>query len=292
LIEAEVPADLIGGTEHGRKAMARSKSRHLLCAGVAFAFVLSLGAEVAAQPGSRLIFQDSPGGWQHPFGGAFPPVQGSAPPIRQDPRHSFVNPAQSWRIGDLSNPNLKQWARDVMQKDIDEINGGKAQFSASSSCVPPGIPHFMQGGGPFIFLQTPEKVVIIEEAGPNVRYIYLNVPHSDNPKPSWYGESVGWYEGNTLVVDTIGQNTKTFIDTFRTPHTEKLHVVERWYLTDGGNTLRVDITVDDPDTFYQPWRTYQLYQRVEEPLSVELCAENNSANLFDYGTPEDDTPDF
>jgi hypothetical protein len=272
--------------------MALSRSRHLLRAGVAFAFVLSFGAEVAAQPGSVLIFQDSPGGWQHPFGGAFPPVQGSAPPISQDRRYPFVNPAQSWRIGDLSNPNLKQWARDIMQKDIDEIDGGKMQFSASSSCVPPGIPHFMQGGGPFIFLQTPEKVVMIEEAGPNVRYIYLNEAHSANPKPSWYGESVGWYEGNTLVVDTIGQSTKTFIDTYRTPHTEKLHVVERWYLTDGGNTLRVDITVDDPDTFYQPWRTYQLYQRVEEPLSVELCAENNGANLFDYGTPEDDTPDF
>jgi hypothetical protein len=219
-------------------------------------------------------------------------VQGSALPIRQDPRYRFVTPAESWRIGDLSNPNLKQSAKDIMQKDTDEISAGKMQFSASSSCLPPGIPHFMQGGGPFIFLQTPEKVVMIEEAGPNVRHIYLKVPHSANPKPSWYGESVGWYEGNTLVVDTIGLNTKTFIDNFRTPHSEKLHVVERWYLTDGGNTLRVDITVDDPDTFYQAWRTYQLYHRVPEPLSSEVCAENNSANLFDYGTPEDDTPDF
>jgi hypothetical protein len=55
-----------------------------------------------------------------------------------------------------------------------------------------------------------------------VRHIYMDVPHSANPRPSWYGESVGHWEGDTLVVDTIGQNTKTFIDNYRTPHTRKL----------------------------------------------------------------------
>ncbi len=60
----------------------------------------------------------------------------------------------------------------------------------------------------------------------------------------WYGESVGRYEGDTLVVDTIGFNTKTVVYSFRTPHTEKLHVVERWHLIDSGNMLEVNITVD------------------------------------------------
>ena len=81
------------------------------------------------------------------------------------------------------------------------------------------------------------------------RHIYLDVPHSANVKPSWYGESVGHCEGDTLVVDTIGQNLKTFVDAFRTPHSENLHVVERWRLIDGGKTLEVKITVDDPDAF-------------------------------------------
>ena len=72
------------------------------------------------------------------------------------------------------------------------------------------------------------------------------------------GESVGWYEGDTLVIDTIGFNDKTVVDRFGTPHTEKLHVVERWRVIDQGLTLRVDIEVDDPDTFYQPWKTYQV----------------------------------
>jgi len=135
------------------------------------------------------------------------------------------------------------------------------------------------------------KVVIIDEAGPTVRHVYLNVPHTPNVKPSWRGESIGWYEGDTLVVDTIGQNTKTVVDRFGTPHTEKLHVVERWRVIDQGLTLRVDIEVDDPDTFYQPWRTYQLFRRTNGPLVEEICAENNTP-LFDYGTPTDDTPDF
>ena len=60
------------------------------------------------------------------------------------------------------------------------------------------------------------------------RHIYMNVPHTKNPSPSWYGESVGHWEGNTLVIDTIGMNTKSFVDNYRTPHTERLHVVERW----------------------------------------------------------------
>lgn len=130
----------------------------------------------------------------------------------------------------------------------------------------------------------------MDEAGPVVRHVYLNVPHSRNPKPSWMGESVGWYEGETLVIDTIGMNTKTPADKFGTPHTEKLHVVERWRVLDQGLTLRVDVTVDDPDTFYQPWKTYQLYRRIDRPLEVEVCAENNQQ--FDYHLPIAEKPDF
>jgi hypothetical protein len=147
--------------------------------------------------------------------------------VRQDPGHPFVNLVESFRFGDVSNPNLKQWAKEVMKKDNDEIDAGKIQFTANSSCLPTGIPMFMLVPGPFYILQTPTKVVIVEESGHKARYVYLNEPHSANVKPSWLGESVGHYEGDTLVVDTIGLNTRTVVDSFRTPHTEKLHVVER-----------------------------------------------------------------
>jgi hypothetical protein len=124
-----------------------------------------------------------------------------------------------------------------------------------------------------------------------VRHVYLDVPHSANPKPSWYGESVGHYEGDTLVVDTIGLNDKTFVNNFRTPHTDKLHVVERFKLTDNGRVMQVDITFEDPDAFTAPWSVMQRYDRIERPMAEEICAENNQ-HLFDYHIPVASNPDF
>src|SRR5438876_80733 len=83
------------------------------------------------------------------------------------------------------------------------------------------------------------QVVMVYSGDAQVRRVYLNVPHSENPQPTWYGESVGHYEGDTLVVDTIGMNDKTFVDNYRTPHTTKLHVVERWRVVEEGKTLEV-----------------------------------------------------
>jgi hypothetical protein len=257
----------------------------------ALALVSVLAAPAVAQPSGVPNLQSGPGGWTHPFGRAFPAVQGSALPVSQDPEHIFVAPGVSFRFGDLSNPNLRQWAKDLMKKDSDEIDAGKIQFTPGSSCLPAGVPLFDIAPGPFYLLQTPEKVVIVEEQSQNRRQIYLNVPHSANVKPSWFGESVGRYEGDSLVVDTIGVDARTIVDTFRTPHTEKLHIVERWHLIEGGNMLEVNITVDDPDTFHRPWRTYQRYQRSQRPLAEDICAENNT-NLFDYHMPVAFKPDF
>jgi len=269
--------------------MAGFAARHkLLLAGALV--VLSFNTKLAAQPDYVPVLQTGPGLWQHPFGVVFPPMPASAVPTWQDPSRPFVT-ARTWHIADLSHPNLKPWAKDVMKKDIEEIDKGKLQFSPSSSCLPTGVPNFFQDGGPYLIVQGRDKVLIIDEAGPVVRHVYLNVPHTPNLKPSWMGELVGRYEGDTLVIDTIGMNTKAPVDRYGTPHTEKLHVVERWRLVEQGLMLRVDITVDDADTFYQPWKTYQEYQRSNRPLEVEICAENNT-NLFDYHMPAAEKPDF
>ena len=91
--------------------------------------------------------------------------------------------------------------------------------------------------------------------------------------------------------DTIGMNTKTVVDPHRTPHTEKLHVVERWRMVDDGKALEVSFTVEDPDTFNEPWSGSRLYRRAQQPYMEEVCAENNQ-HLFDYHIPVAHKPDF
>lgn len=131
-------------------------SRHaLLFIGVAV-FVLSLNTEVPAQPGYVPVLQNSPGLWQHPFGGIFPPVNGSALPTQQDPTRPHT-PGRTWHIADLTNPNLKPWAKELMQKEIEAIDRGKLQFSASSSCLPTATPNFLQDGGPYLFVEGRDK---------------------------------------------------------------------------------------------------------------------------------------
>lgn len=130
----------------------------------------------------------------------------------------------------------------------------------------------------------------MRSADSQVRRIYLDVPHSSNPKPSWYGESVGHYEGDTLVVDTIGLNSKTYVDNYRTPHTEKLHVVERWRMVNDRKTLEATVTVEDPDTYFEPWSGVRRFRRVAQQYAEDICAENNQH--FDYKIPVTNKPDF
>ena len=231
--------------------------------------------------------------------GALLPVPGSPKPVAQDPAYPYVpngtpgkQPTQ--RIGDISNPNLKQWARDVMKKDNDGVLAGKFAFTARASCKPAGVPGFdVLLGGALSILQSPREVTMIFSGNSETRHIRLNAPHSANPKPSWYGESVGHYEGDTLVVDTVGLNDKTFLDNYRTPHTDKLHVTERWRLIENGTKLEILMTIDDPGTFNQPWQALRQYERTNRTFEEDNCSENNS-NRFDndFGTPVAERSDF
>ena len=223
-------------------------------------------------------------------------ASGSPPIVSQDPAHTYVpnntGRQPTYRLGDVANPNLKPWVKERMTKDNDEVLAGKIAFTARSSCMPAGVPAFVTYPvRPVYFIQTPRQVLMIYSGDAQVRHIYLDVAHSENPKPSWYGESVGRYEGDALVIDTVAQNDKTFLDYYRTPHTTKLHVVERWRLIDDGQKLEATYTVDDPDAFHQPWSAVRQYRRVQQPMLEEVCAENNQ-HLFDYHIPVADKPDF
>ncbi|HVU40959.1 MAG TPA: hypothetical protein VHD86_07920, partial [Xanthobacteraceae bacterium] len=145
------------------------------------------------------------------------------------------------------------------------------------------------------FLQSPREIVLIEESNAEVRHIHMNVPHSKHPKPSWYGESVGHMDGDTLVVDTIGFNDKSYLDNYRTPHTDKLHVVERFRMLDGGKKLEAEITVEDPGAFNKPWHAIQRWNRRDRREMIEyICAEDTTNYLnFDFAPlPVATRPDF
>jgi len=231
------------------------------------------------------------------IGGDLIPVPEGPRPVTFDPAHPYVpngtGAQPTYRIADLTNPNLKPWVVERMKKDNDEVLAGKIAYTARSSCRPAGVPAFMLNGGvqPLFFVQTPKEVWMIYSGDAQVRRVYLGGAHSANPKPSYYGESVGHYEGDALVIDTIGFNDKTFIDNYRTPHTQKLHVVERWRLIEGGLMLEVNVRIDDPDAFNKPWSAVQRYRRVQQEMLEEACAENN-AHLFDYHIPVADKRDF
>jgi hypothetical protein len=209
-------------------------------------------------------------------------------PVAFDPAHRPVPGRPAFRVADLSNPILQPWTREALRKANERALSGKAAYTPKERCWPNGVPGFdTYPVHPVYFLQTPKEVLMIWAEDMQVRRVYMNVPHSPNVTPSWFGESVGRYDGDMLVVDTIGLNALTFIDNFRTPHTDSLHVVERFHIVDGGKTLEADIHVEDPGAFTMPWDAVQHYHRIhgsgdpvdprvsKDALEENICAENN-----------------
>ena len=212
-------------------------------------------------------------------------LPGSPPPVTFDPAHPYVGnntgKQPTFRVADIDNPNLTQFAKDALRKANDEVLRGKAMYARESRCWATGVPVFLLNpGGPTYWVQTPDRITMIWQMDHQVRHVYLNVPHSANPKPSWYGESVGHYDGDALVVDTIGQNTQTFIDNYRTPHSEQLHVVERYHLVQGGKTLQAEVTIEDPAVFIKPLQVMHRWRRMEGTIVESTCAEGEMANPF------------
>jgi hypothetical protein len=141
-------------------------------------------------------------------------------------------------------------------------------------------------------------ITMLYQRDHTVRWIHLNQEHPKNLKPSWYGHSVGHYEGDTLVIDTIGMNDLTGVDRFNTPHTTALHVTERYRMVENGLALRVDVTVEDPGAFTMPWHARAHYRRqalgATGTIEEIVCAENNYDILTrkEFPIPRDDSPDF
>ena len=131
--------------------------------------------------------------------------------------------------------------------------------------------------------EGPTHIYLLHETGDAGahRVVYMDGrPHPDDLLPSWWGHSIGWWEGDTLVIDTIGYNDKFWFDARGTPHTEQLHTIERWTRINYG-TLVNEFTLDDPGAFSTPVQltfTARLL-RPDLDLMEYICAENNQIGI-------------
>jgi len=210
-------------------------------------------------------------------------------------------------VGDYTNPILQPWAADVVKKFGEMSLAGKGYATPRNQCWPEQVPFVFMNYGMQI-LQQSNKITILYPFDHQFRQVRLNEPHPAHLKPSWYGDSVGHYEGDTLVVDTMGIKLGPFsmIDWYGTPFTEALHVVERYRLLDyeaakeaiardakehsqsvnpdngpavdpnyKGKGLQIHVTIEDEGAFAMSWSaTVTLRRALDERLEL-VCAENN-----------------
>jgi hypothetical protein len=234
-------------------------------------FLLSMGLAVAAvgssAAGTAYAIPKFSGAWEGP-GFDLAPVRGAPGPV--------VNTSTDIRQpeGNYTNPILQPWAAAAVKQWAEEQSAGHAPLHPHALCLPTSVPGAMTLHGAYEFLQTPKEVTILIANQAQARHIYLDVAHSEHVTPSWYGESVGHYDGDTLVVDTIGIKAGAFtpIDRFGTPHTGKLHIVERIHMT-GPKELRIAYHIQDEGAFTKPWDAVLLFHPYRAGWDEEVCDE-------------------
>ncbi len=275
---------------------ARSPSNIVLRpAGALMAGIFCVVALTAAgsDVGEKAAVPDFSGPWMR-TGNAFdfagpPPGTGPGPLVN-------ISGDRLVPVGNYDSPILKSWAAGEVKKHGDILLAGKLASDAHTSCNPMGVPYVLQVRDNVWFLQTSDSITIVYQNGSQRRQVHLNAQHSVHPAPTWFGESGGHYEGDTLVIDTIGiaVHDVSAIDRFGTPHTDAMRVVERYRVSNDHRTMRVDFTVDDSGTFTMPWQASVIYGRGTESPGEYVCAENNN-NYFHEDpipVPQSDKPDF
>jgi hypothetical protein len=253
--------------------------------------------------GSATPVPDFSGMWVHPyFPGIEPPASGPGPVLNTLRRPDGVNDPRRL-VGDYANPILKPHAADLV-KTYGEISlAGMTYPTPSNQCWPSGVPYiFFQIG--VQFLQQQDTITILHLRDHEVRRVSLNQPHPAPVTPSWYGDSVGHYDGDTLVIDTVGIKTDrphAMLDMYGTPYSRALHVVERYRLIDyadfkaamvrnnnenvkipemdfdrnyRGKHLQLVFTVEDEGVFTRPWSATITYARPAHEWEEHVCAEN------------------
>jgi hypothetical protein len=223
-------------------------------------------------------------------------------------------------VGDYKNPILQPWAAEIVRKFGELSRAGITFPNPSNQCWPYPMP-FTYKWTTVVVLPGKDKITL--HYGGGARTIRMNASHPSPLTPSWFGDSVGHYEGDTLVVDTVGVKTDrpyAMQDLFGTPYTDKLHVVERYRLRDydevkdalernakenwlfqgdvfskhRGKFMQVHVTVEDEGVFTSPFTATITYVPSANPLNEVVCAENPHEyyNNKDSDVPKADKPDF
>ncbi|HVY65072.1 MAG TPA: hypothetical protein VHH11_09650 [Gammaproteobacteria bacterium] len=153
---------------------------------------------------------------------------------------------------------------------------GEIQDSPAANCVPPGMPGVMTQPYPIEILLTPGKITIIAEAYSQWRQIFTDGrKHPDDPDLTYNGHSIGHWEGDTLVVDTVGFTTDTALGNFGLRHSDKMRIVERFRLA-APDRLEIETTITDPEALTKPWTTTRAYGRHRDwTLAEYVCQQNN-----------------
>jgi hypothetical protein len=237
-----------------------------------------------------------------------------------------TNRSYPYRVGDYTNPILKPEAAEIVRRRGEISLSGIPVTDPGSQCWPGGVPFIFWNTGIQI-LQQQHQITILYSNDHEVRHVRMNQPHPAQVTPSWYGDSVGHYEGDTLVIDTVGIRIGPFatVDQYGTPHTKALHVVERYRLIDyeatieaeerdakvnrrlqqsdagfardpdyKGKGLSLQFTVEDDGVFTMPWHAGVTYRRPLGGWPEMVCAENLRATYItkDSDVPKADRPDF
>ena len=145
--------------------------------------------------------------------------------------------------------------------------------SPQAHCLPSGP---LRNGPLWQFVQSKDYLVYIsDDESPGFHQIYLDGrPHPADPNPAWYGHSIGHWEGDTLVVDRVAFDNRVYLDQESHPHSDKLHVIERYHRPDAGH-LEIEITVDDPGVLAKPWTQKRVTDLANEEIFEFICTENN-----------------
>jgi hypothetical protein len=227
---------------------------------------------------------------QAPAGGNGKGKGKAAPPAAPAPKLADGTPDLSgvWtgfgsNAGDITK-GLKPGEEVVMLPwAAEKMKTLKSQDDPQANCMPSGVPR----GNPYPWriVREGDRIYILYEGNiHSFRQIFMNGKHPEDPDPLWWGHSIGKWDGNTLVIDTVGFNDKFWLDCLGHPHTEKMHTIERYTRTDM-NTLNIEVTIDDPGAYTKPFTTTGRARLMPgEDLMEYVCQENN-IDLIHVNTP-------